>query len=310
MFKISFRQLENVISNTFLSSDGDSEEKRYWHYLNEDFPNYEKFWQQFVVPLTKRIELPKGNPERIRIREEISEELEDINMAHYSVFINIIQAHKRLETQDYSNFEDFYVHLGSVCDLSEDFLLKMYFLTNACKNRHSKIIQELSEDEFLSIAKNYYKNNYKKAYEYYQRKSRMPIIKIPDIPDILSDFFEENNAKGAYSSYKAFSQEIRQYRNVIVHCPQIGSIFLDDGTKMVPKKKKIGNYDTWRKVFAAARSPRTLREDFISPHLQMNNDLRDLKRLINSLWDTVLLNINNLQHEKNYLLLQNLDLVE
>lgn len=301
-------QLKHVTSNTFLSSDGDSEEKRYWHYLNEDFPNYEKFWQRFVVPLTKRIELPKTNPERIRIREEISEELEDINMAHYSVFINIIQAHKRLETQDYSNFEDFYVHLGSICDLSEDFLLKMYLLTNKCKNKQSKIMQQLSNEEFLSLAKNYYKNNYMKVYEYYQKKGRMPIIKIPDIPDILSEFFEENNAKGAYSSYKSFSQEIRQYRNVIVHCPQIGSIFLRDGTKMVPQKKEIGNYDTWRKVFAAGANPKILRDDFISPNLLMNNDLRDLKRLINRLWDTVLLNIEKLQHEKNYLLLQNLDL--
>ena len=132
----------------------------------------------------------------------------------------------------------------------------------------------------------------------------------PDISDILSEFFKANNSEKAYKAYKTFSQEIRHYRNVIVHYSQIGSIFLDGGTKMVPQKKKIDNYDTWRKIFAAGGKPKILREDFISYRIQMNNDLRDLKKFINNLWDTVLLNIHELQHEAKYLSLQNLILTE
>lgn len=306
VFKIKLKQLQDIISSTFLSSDGDSSEQAYWQYVNEEFPNYEKFWQQFVVPLTKRIELPKSNPERIRIRLSINEDLEDINMTHYSIFINIIQAHKRLDVRDFSSFEDFYVHLGSVCDLVEDFLLKMYFLISGCNNKQPKIIQQLSEDEFLSLAKDYYKNNYPKAYQYYQRKGKMPIIKIPDIPDILSQFFKENNTEKAYKDYRTFSQEIREYRNIIVHCSQIGSIILSDGTMMVPQKNKIRNYDTWRKVFSGGANPKTLKKDFINSRIQMNSDLLELKKLINKLWDIVLLNISNLQKKEQYLLLQNL----
>lgn len=38
-----------------LNDDGDSFEKRYWNaFLKNDFPEYEKYWSKYIIPLTNR----------------------------------------------------------------------------------------------------------------------------------------------------------------------------------------------------------------------------------------------------------------
>lgn len=73
-FKITVKQLQETLSNFHFANEGDGPERQYWPILKERFPTCECFWREFVVPLTKRIELPRG-PHKWR-RDEL-------RMVHY-----------------------------------------------------------------------------------------------------------------------------------------------------------------------------------------------------------------------------------
>jgi len=65
-----------------LEEHGDEFEKMFWPVLRHNFPNYETFWREFVVPLTAR-------PYGIGIRPKVDVCLEDMCMAHYSVYYHL-----------------------------------------------------------------------------------------------------------------------------------------------------------------------------------------------------------------------------
>ena len=117
---------DRLLSQTSFASNGDGNEQKYARYLSETFPNCERFWQVFVVPLTGRIE---GGPEKlipnIRFRQSVKPALEDIASAHYSMFMHLAYAHVHLEREAVPSFlEAIYVHLASACDLAETVLGK------------------------------------------------------------------------------------------------------------------------------------------------------------------------------------------
>jgi hypothetical protein len=230
--------------------------------------------------------------------------MEKITMVHYSVFMNLIQAYKRLERPDLSSFEDFYTHLVSACDLAEDFWLKMYLLINECEGKQSKTIQQLTEDEFIGYAKKFYKEDYSKVYKYYHKKGRGMGIYIPHSTNILEEFFSGLNAGKQYEEYLALStgnKGIKHYRNKIVHDSQIGKIMV-----LVPKKEAISKYDTWRKVFNV-QTKEQLKSDFIHPIEQMVIDIMKLETSFNILWDVILQKMEPLRGNPNYLKLQHIE---
>jgi hypothetical protein len=94
--------------------------------LNERFPNCERFWQQVFIPITKRIERPSDASDRIARRESIAEELWGISYLNFSLFLQLAAAYDHLGMPVGSSFGDFYTHLGSACDLAEDFLLAVH----------------------------------------------------------------------------------------------------------------------------------------------------------------------------------------
>src|SRR5689334_19136474 len=92
---ITFREYLNRMS---FQANGDLYEQRYGHFLSEHFPNCERFWRIFIAPLTQRMNgYPNNVTGGIGFRSPISTELEDICIAHYSLFINLAYAHLHLE---------------------------------------------------------------------------------------------------------------------------------------------------------------------------------------------------------------------
>ncbi|MEW6025912.1 MAG: hypothetical protein AB1599_01265 [Planctomycetota bacterium] len=311
VLKLPYKNAEEFdkdLSKITLANDGDGYERAFWPYINQRFPNYEKFWRKHIVPLTKRIELDRGHSERVRLRDNIPEKMGIISMVHYSVFINLIQAYKRLENPDLSYFEDFYTHLVSACDLAEDFWLKIYLLINECTGNQSKTMQQLTEDEFVKLAREFYNSDYRKIYEHYHKKGKRMPIYIPHIPDIVKEFFDGSNPNQQYKEYLEFStgnKGIRQYRNKIVHNSQIGKIMV-----LVPKKEAISKYDTWWKVFNVQTEEEQLRADFIHPIEQMVTDIVKLETLFNNLWDVILQKMETLRSNRNYLKLQDIEFLD
>ena len=97
-----------------LEKDGDKYEIRYSGFLKTEFPNYEIFWARFIVPLTGRDEGRGGG-----LREAIDPLLENIAMAHYTVYYHLGVA-TELQAKFGQEFsEDILFHLSSSTEMVE-----------------------------------------------------------------------------------------------------------------------------------------------------------------------------------------------
>lgn len=288
-------ELDQKLASITLNNDIDSLETRNASYIKQRFSNYEIFWNKHIVPLTRRIENPQPTDpnEKIRLRDIISDEMEKITMAHYGVFLNIIQARNRLDAHpDLSSFEDFYTHLVTVYWLMERFIKKL-----------ERIV-----------------------------KSNINITN-------CYEFTLVNN----------FCNGIKEYRHTIVHRWIIGKLISVDGAIWVPKKDKVKEYDTWRKIYknipkditktnqnhindsanklginkgyyvissntavsacapiSAVNYPDNnfINNDFVEAKLQMESDIKELQELLNNLWKVILDKMEPLRQDSKYLELQ------
>lgn len=309
-YKIALKTIEDKISKIYFANDGDTYERIYWAFFKERFPNCETFWRYFIVPITKRIEIEiKDSNERIQPREDISIDIKNVASFHYSMFLNLIYSYDHLQNFRLSSFEDFYMHLGSACDLTEEFLLKTYLLTLECRCQKSKILQELKKEEFLQLAEKWYNQHYSKVYENYLNKGKPAPIKLPSRQDILDEYFQDLEAP--WKEYKKHTQKVREYRNIIVHDVQIGKIITIGGVTLVPKKENIQEYKKWSDVFAVQQNIQKLNNDFINIKEQMILDIGRLEIILNNLWNKPLNNMKHLFYDdKNKILLgkYNIDL--
>jgi hypothetical protein len=207
-YKIGLKQIEDITSRTSFANDGDFFERNHWMLFKSRFLNCETFWRYFVVPSTKRIELRVQDPnERIRHRDGISEDIKDIASFHYSMFLNLIYSYVHLLDFKLSSFEDFYIHLGSACDLAEDFLLKTFLLSLECTGQKSRILQELKKEDFLKVAERWYDDHYSKVYEHYLKKGKFLQIKLQNSENVLDEYFKDDRG---WRQYKRCSQMIRE----------------------------------------------------------------------------------------------------
>ena len=306
----SIREIKKVISNIHFANEGDQYEKKYWLLLKERFPNCEIFWRNFIVPLTKRILPPSQvkNEDRIRFREGISEHLKKIASFHYTVFLNLVFSYDHLMNFGLSSFEDFYTHLGSACDLAEEFLLKTYLLILECTDQKSEILQELKKEDFLKLAEKWYNDNYSNVYENYLKKGKAVPIRLLNRGNVLDEYFKDSED---WKEYIRHTQKIREYRNIIVHDVQIGRIISLGGIPLVPKKEKIQNYKKWSYVFAVQQDVQKLKGDFINMKEQMILDIGSLEVILNDLWTKPINDLSKLFFDdKNKILLKkyNIDL--
>jgi hypothetical protein len=308
-YRIASSELNNIISKTYFGNDGDNFEKLFWTFLKERFPNCEAFWRYLVVPYTKRIESQiKDQNERLRPREGIAEDIERIASFHYSIFMNLIYAYDHLRDFRLSSFEDFYTHLGSVCDLAENFLLRAHLLTLECRSQKSVILQELQKDDFLKLAEKWYDDKYTKVYENYLKKGKRPQIEIPRIQSVLDEYFK---GLEKWKEYLRHTQMIREYRNVIVHDVLRGKLLMPGDIVLVPKKEKIQDYKKWADIFAVRENIPKLRKDFINMKEQMILDIGTLEIILNELWAKPIDDLTKLFFDdKNEILLKkyNIDL--
>jgi len=187
-----------------------------------------------------------------------------------------------------SYFENFYAHLGSACDLAEEFFITLYFIALECDGKKTRILEKMSEGEFIALAKKWYKEHYASSYEHYLRKGKAKSANLITREDIVGEFFHKSSI---WKAYFTTANQIRAYRNVVVHNTQIGYIN-DGGRDYVPKRAVIQNYKKWQQVFSA--TPERRRLDFVFRDEQMRTDLTELKERLNALWVKPLREINRL----------------
>lgn len=279
ILKTDINSLKSKTNEFSYKSNGDYYEIQSGHLVTDSFPNSEIFWKLFITPMTNRVEPNITNHnDKIRARLNITTDIVDISIIHYSVFLNLIYASTCLSTKHLSYFENFYAHLGSVCDLAEEFVTNLYFVTLECEEKETEVLQKLSKTKYLKLAGDWYDNHYSNAFTHYLRKGKTAPFKILGRTNILDEYFESEKA---WKDYCKLALQIRTYRNVIVHNTKIGSHITTQGI-FVPKKDKIGNYKKWHQVFDVKDDK--FKKDFIDRDSQMAQDLIDLKNALNNLW--------------------------
>jgi len=287
--KIIKDELISLTQSFSYRSYGDHYEKTHGHLIINHFPNIEIFWRDYITLITKRIENPHSEPSvYIHQRDRISQDLRDLASYHYSVFKNLLYAEDCLKNKHMSYFENFYAHLGSACDLAEEFFITLYFIALECDGKKTRILEKMSEGEFIALAKKWYKEHYASSYEHYLRKGKAKSANLITREDIVGEFFHKSSI---WKAYFTTANQIRAYRNVVVHNTQIGYIN-DGGRDYVPKRAVIQNYKKWQQVFSA--TPERRRLDFVFRDEQMRTDLTELKERLNALWVKPLREINRL----------------
>ena len=278
-----------------LTELGDPIERRLGNHVTQFFPNYEIYWRNLVVPVTKRIE---GYPQSIlfdvSMRQGINEQVEDIISSNYTCFLHLVYAHVNYESQAMAYLENIYLHLGSAYDLAENFLEKNYLLLLDCTDAKSEILQSLEKEDFIKLAEDWYEKNYKDFYTYYLSKGKAREIRLPSRKNILKEFIEGKlGDKPLWKDYNKISTSIRNMRNAIVHDVRLGQIIIN-GVPMMPRPSIVHNYRTWRSIRSVieGKENHAIREiigkDFVIYPEQAKVDIENTEILINRLWEKII----------------------
>jgi hypothetical protein len=277
---------------------GDFYERKFYNLILDDFPKIEIFWRDFITIMTNRV-VSSSTEDVIRARSGVGKEIVDISIIHYSVYMNLVYAKNCLINKQLSYFENFYTHLGSVCDLVEEFVICVYFLQLKCNQKEPEVLTRLSKRKFQDISSNWFDENYSKIYTHYLSKGKYYCCEIVGRSNIVEEYFKGFNE---YKEYKRFSLALREYRNVIVHNTQIGTHHIGNDV-FIPKMGKIKDYKKWYKVFEVSKEK--FQTDFVERDSQMYDSFQSLIKILNNLWDMPIFTMNELLYnEKNKELLE------
>ena len=277
-----FREWLN--KNSF-AKNGDRHEQAYHLLVKTDFPRNEEFWQQFVVPLTNRMD-PENKDAIIHFREGVDIRLQYICGTNYSLFVHLALANEILKNWNDTSLDAVYARLASAFDVFEGLVIQFHFLLCECRGIKSELVQELKLPEFLKLAEDYYTKEYAKLHEYYiSVGKRVKPIHIPTKEAVFGEFFKKHPKRADYSTA---SGQIRALRNAIVHDVRVGMLINKDKEFLIPKASKVQDYRQWSKVLEAAGDEAKVARDFCEVKAQCQSDIKISMQVINELYGYIL----------------------
>lgn len=207
---------------------GDKIEKHGWPLFGkEKFPNYEKFWQLFVVPKTNRPSDIHYSSSKTNLEERA------VGSIHYAIFQNFNYIYSSLKTGlSEESFELSFIKLSNNCDLVEELLFRI--LIYCKKETIENVISGVKLKKPKLESDKTIKNDLNKKGSY--------TIAIINRIEIIKKHFE-------FSKYLTLSGRIRNYRNTIAHSWQ--SFQVND---LVPKVEFVQEYKDWIKVTDIVKS--------------------------------------------------------
>jgi hypothetical protein len=276
-----FRDLLN--SNSF-ATNGDPREGAYHASVTKDFPKIEEFWQHFVVPLTNRIVSNRGQAS-IGFRDGVDARLQYISGANYSLFVHLAMARDIAKNWTDASLDAVYARLASAFDVFEGLVIQIHFLLSECRGEKSMLVEELSLNDFLRLAEQYYNKEYPKLHEYYVSVGKnVKPIRIPTGKSVFDEFFKGHPER---SEYLTISGGIRALRNAIVHDVRVGMVATSAGEFLIPKPSKVQDYRQWSKVEAVARDAAKIASDFCEVKTQCHESVENAMRVINQLYEFI-----------------------
>jgi hypothetical protein len=306
----STRLLE-LLEQASFQTNGDIYEQAFGNLITAQFPNCERFWKLFIIPFTERMSgYPESLSTNIGARNLQTTELEELSASHYSVFIHLGYAHSHLSnylsTKEMiadaakqghvainlmPSIENFYVHLGTICDLTEQFLEQCYFILLRCNGEVPFLLKKMQESDFMEMMHEWYDRHYSAAYEYYLSKGRGYPINFPDkrgayIPEeFVAKYL---NSVDTWENYKKFSKAIREFRNIIAHNVFFGRGMASDGEIFIPRPEKASQFKKWHAIKPILQDRDKASEVLVAASQQLDNDLTNLKTILNQLWEPVI----------------------
>lgn len=249
-----------------IENDGDSLEKISWSlFVRDKFPNYDVFWANYIAPNTRR-------PVDIWFKDDVDEDIRILSMLHYGIFKHFLFIYQNIVNSNNRDlFDCLYIHLSSICDLSEELLLRVLLYTH--KVDKTKLMDDVNNNKFKID-----KAKVRKAINKGQNYS----IKVFSRISVLKKFYDST----LITRFEKISSEIRTYRNLLIHSWPLFQIDV-----LVPKKEIVINQDfrDWTKIVNMLNNVH-LRENYIKANfIQMGimliNDTEELIAIINKVWD-------------------------
>lgn len=238
-----------------LEKDGDKYEIRYSGFLKTEFPNYEIFWARFIVPLTGRDEGRGGG-----LREGIDPLLENIAMAHYTVYYHLGVA-TELQAKFGQEFsENILFHFSSSTEMVERliFILAKLKATLQGIELTSKLTDEIiskTSSEYLSS------KGYSKDFDRFMKRGQAVNMRLHNIEDVTISFMQNISEQAArdFEKWQDTANQIRHYRNTLAHNPKLGMLLADGEKIYIPKENLLHKYELWSEV-----AKRASNNDFVS----------------------------------------------
>lgn len=102
-----------------LAQSGDSYERLWGHFLEDHFPEWERFWAHHVVPLTNRIDPDaENNLAKLFVRDDplINNGLASLTRANYSVFYYLARSCAIVAAEPHLFVEDAFIFLRATTE--------------------------------------------------------------------------------------------------------------------------------------------------------------------------------------------------
>ncbi len=238
--------------------------------LFEDcFPEYEKFYGEYLIPLT----------DGTNWRNDTLEYLEFIGMACFGLMssINFINKNKNCIKRGDADqrFKNIYFHFGLVSDcvdnLSRNIALTSDYLGIDKIDRKPKEQNQLIKSYKTWINKSYNKN-LKDLYEKGKQITHHPHS---------INFYNYSTSNNTRKILRKFFDSIKKYRNFYTHNP--GVAIIQKGQNLyVVKRSDIDKARSWSNL--KIMIGRSL-DSFVNPHEQITKDLHELFNHLRKLWN-------------------------
>jgi hypothetical protein len=105
---------------------GDVYERLWWHFIEDDFPEWGTFWSHHIVPLTNRIvdDFQGDAQAKLHIRSdpEIHKAVEELVMSNYSVFYYLARSCAVVTAEPHQFLEDAFIFLRAAAENAGIFL--------------------------------------------------------------------------------------------------------------------------------------------------------------------------------------------
>jgi len=289
IYKEDINETKNKITDFIKISilvGGDFWEKKYYEFISKDFPNYEKFWQAFV--------LPRRKINTIRLKSDVNKNDEYICMCNYTIFRKLISVKSKISkamTQDVNPEEEIdtcvegYFYLGSALDLVYKFLMAM-----GMKYTKNLIPSKLTEEKLVEKAIEYYRKRYDSAYKDYIENQKYVSMIIHDSEGFIKNIFAEYNTphlKRPFTKLFKIRNLVIKYRNPFIHNPIIGNV---EGK--IPKKQYVKDFLNWSQIETVIDKPEIIKEKFTDIVSELKDDYNNTLFILNSIWGILINNLN------------------